>query len=1304
VGVNLASLDFYDTGQVYKNLVGEDNFGFENTYLTQTWALKAAGTTTSFCATNQYVIYPINFFVGASVVSNEGATAGYSGTIIANTAGDGSSNPPCYTVTPAASSAFAAGDQINIAFNQFPTTESCWETNGACGIWGDLNNGGKILTDSTTNYNGDGGKQSAVLDVTAGTSATSEVVLYFDSDTANYFVLLNGTYEVSLWARLKSGSNSNLVVAAGVPGSPCSFSITPTSTWTQYTHTCSFSETNTTSRNSAPVVSAAIAGSDGLGQVEIDHMSFVKTSSQDSTNNTPFRDEFVSALRQFCATSTPGPPCIIRNWTSQNGETMANWTLPLAAASPTQASAGALTYGNPSLQLYDYLNLVRLVGAIPYIEFPVSSSNADAANMIEYLSSTNTSSGYGQVRANQGQSAPWVGTGGVFPDVYLSFCNECWNDSSFSGQDLPWRSAESTDFYHDYWNRAKDVYAAMRADAYFNSSIHLGFNLQLAVNVGSGGLENALVGMKAVGGSPDYVEQAPYRQDTVSDYQTDAALWGSAFVEPYQDVAGNLSGFQSAVSEIQGYNYCGATGTAACAATVYEEANNTLSTCGIDVLSPCTGGTNTAITQAAEDAINAGGAQGVISALQAALNQQYLGITAQNYFGATEYTNNTRGNLAFKGWGFAVDYGGATSYLNNESYSMRPPFFGLAVLNQAIIGPEYSCNLASGPIQNWAGDAYNGPTVAQSNVPIIYPMCYENTSTNQRSIVFFNTSLTASYPINFTGTNTPTGTCSIEQYAPSSPDLLNEAAGGSRTATTPATTSISTSSSSCGTTVTLPPDSETAVTYTISSTLAATPTFSPAAGSYAAVQSVTISDATSGATIYYTTDGSTPTVASSVYSTPIPVALSRTLKAIAIVNGYQTSAVGTASYTITLAEAPTFSVSGGTYNNPPTVTISDITPGTSVYYTTNGTTPTTSSTRYTAPIAITSSCTLKAIAAESGFTSSSVTSATYTLAALSPTISPAAGTYPGPLTVTMNTGSSGVNIYYTTSGSSATTGSPVYTAPITISASEQVYAIAGATGWTQSAQAGAYYTIEPYTATPTFSPAAGTYNSTQTVSISDATSGATIYYTTNGIAPTTSSSVYSGPITVGATETVKAFAVASGHSNSAVGSAGYTLQVLAPGFYTTPGTYTSSVNVQMYDNTSGAAIYYTTDGSTPTTSSPQYSSYVTVSSTETIKAIGALAGYSTSSVTSGTFTIAPYAAQPTLSLSSGTYSGTQTLTISDTTPGAVIYYTVGGVTPTTTSTLYTGPITISSSEYIEAIAVASGYTNSFVAAANYTID
>ena len=61
---------------------------------------------------------------------------------------------------------------------------------------------------------------------------------------------------------------------------------------------------------------------------------------------------------------------------------------------------------------------------------------------------------------------------------------------------------------------------------------------------------------------------------------------------------------------------------------------------------------------------------------------------------------------------------------------------------------------------------------------------------------------------------------------------------------------------------------------------------------------MTISCGTSGATIYYTTDGSTPTTSSSVYSTAIPVSKTTTIKALATANGYNNSTIAEATYTI----------------------------------------------------------------------------------------------------------------------------------------------------------------------------------------------------------------------------------------------------------------------------------------------------------------------------------------------------------------------------------------------------------------------
>jgi hypothetical protein len=164
-----------------------------------------------------------------------------------------------------------------------------------------------------------------------------------------------------------------------------------------------------------------------------------------------------------------------------------------------------------------------------------------------------------------------------------------------------------------------------------------------------------------------------------------------------------------------------------------------------------------------------------------------------------------------------------------------------------------------------------------------------------------------------------------------------------------------------------------------------------------------------------------------------------------------------------------------------------------------------------------------------------------------------------------------------------------------------------------------------------------------------------------------------------------------------------TPQVATPTFSPAPGTYTTTQSVAISDATSGAAIYYTTDGTTPTTSSPKYASAISVAASETIKAMAVATGFTNSSVAAGAYTIAPPAATPVFSPVGGVYSSSQSVTIMDASPTPAIFYTTDGTPPTTSSTKYSGAITVSSTATIKAIATAPGFSSSAVASATYTI-
>jgi sugar lactone lactonase YvrE len=337
------------------------------------------------------------------------------------------------------------------------------------------------------------------------------------------------------------------------------------------------------------------------------------------------------------------------------------------------------------------------------------------------------------------------------------------------------------------------------------------------------------------------------------------------------------------------------------------------------------------------------------------------------------------------------------------------------------------------------------------------------------------------------------------------------------------------------------------ITFQATQPTAAAPTFTPPAGTYTTGQTVTISSTASTPTIYYTTDGTTPTTSSTLYSNPVSVSANKTLKAIAVSPGYINSPVATAAYVIApLAATPTFSIAGGTYYTAQTVTISSTTtgPGAAIYYTIDGTTPTSASTLYTGAITVAVAETIKAIATATGYTASNVGSATYNITVSTPVFTPAAATYTTTENVVISSATNGVSFYYTLDGTTPTTSSTPYTGPVNVSTSETLQAIGIKTGLVNSAPASGFYEIDLTPAVaPTFSLANGTYTNSQLLTLTSSTTGAKFYYTTDGSAPTISSTLYTAPIAVNSTETVKAITKATNYQASGVTTGSYTINV-----------------------------------------------------------------------------------------------------------------------------------------------------------------
>lgn len=392
----------------------------------------------------------------------------------------------------------------------------------------------------------------------------------------------------------------------------------------------------------------------------------------------------------------------------------------------------------------------------------------------------------------------------------------------------------------------------------------------------------------------------------------------------------------------------------------------------------------------------------------------------------------------------------------------------------------------------------------------------------------------------------------------------------------------------------------------------ATPSSTPTPGNYSQTIQVTLSTTTPQSTIYYTTNGTEPTINSPVYTSPITLTEgTTTIKAIAKSNGYYVSDVMSSTYTITGTVAtPTASQPSGVVDYQSTVSLSTTTTNASIRYTTNGTEPTETSLLYTTPIIISQDTTLKAKAFRTGYIPSQTATFNYQVLVVENPISTLeSGYYFYGTTLELYTPTAGAEIRYTTNGTEPNEGSLLYTGQISITSDFTLKAKAFKTGFVPS-QVSTYI----------YDTGAAPENLIIDFELQGVESDTQINNINNTI-------IVRIPFGINRNNLIPIIEVEEGCSvypesgvaqnfnnpvnytvSSVTGQRTYTVTVInnprvfVPVASISGGNFTQPITVELSTITPGAIIKYTTNGSFPMLTSNTYEGPITINSTTTLKA------------------------------------------------------------------------------------------------------
>ena len=500
----------------------------------------------------------------------------------------------------------------------------------------------------------------------------------------------------------------------------------------------------------------------------------------------------------------------------------------------------------------------------------------------------------------------------------------------------------------------------------------------------------------------------------------------------------------------------------------------------------------------------------------------------------------------------------------------------------------------------------------------------------------------------------------------------------------------------------------TAAYYTLPDTSVS---FAPTGGTHNGSVTVSIATTRPNSILRYTTDGSTVSAASPIYTGSLTLTQNTTLSARAYrsEDGTPAERPATATYTISLP-APVLTPGSGTFNGSVTVSIA-ATPDAVIRYTIDGTDVTELSPIYTGPFALVQTTTVRARAYRNGITPSPQATAIFDKGvpteALPPVFRTPGGTYTNGVSIALEPPADGASLRYTLDGSPVSASSPLYIEPILLDTGTTVRARAFREGMTPSAEVSATYII--HLTAPVITPATGTiFNGSITVTLT-AAANTTLRYTLDNTIPTADSPAYTGPFTLERSATVRARAFRDDLAPSTEISSIYTIHLAPPAISPGSGSYAGSVTVTL-TAAPGSSIRYSL-GSPYTTSRPDaetssvYSSPIILVSSCILTARAYREGCEPGDPVTATFTltVAPQAAAPVITPAGGDFTAPVAVALSSATPGASLRYTLDGSEVTPAATAYSAPFTLTGSATVRARAYRTGYRQSPESSVVFTI-